>query len=113
MGTTLAVNLRARARALQLTHNEVASRAGLGERRFANYVLGRREPDLQTLVRIARALQTSPNDLLGFDTPQVANTVELLRARMSAALDQLDERDLEVVVRQAEVMARVPLKKPG
>lgn len=37
---------------------------GLSERRFGNYVGGRREPDLATLVKIASTLDTSPNGLL-------------------------------------------------
>ena len=57
--------LRERAAQLGISNAEAARRSGLDERRYAHYVTGRREPDLETLVRIARALGTSPSWLLG------------------------------------------------
>jgi len=54
-------NLRKRAKQLELSNAEVARRAGLSERRYGNYVSGRREPDLATLMRVAACLKTSPN----------------------------------------------------
>ena len=62
----LARALRTRAQELGLSHAAIARRIGVSERRYAHYVTGRNEPDLATLVRIAKALQTSPNELLGF-----------------------------------------------
>ena len=46
-------------------HAEAARRAGLSERSYNHDVNGIREPNLATLVRIAGALQTTPDDLLG------------------------------------------------
>lgn len=54
---------------LGLSDAEVARRAGLSARRYGNYVQGLREPDLATLVRISRALQTTPDALLGVESP--------------------------------------------
>ena len=59
--------LRLEAKALGLPDAEVARRAGLSERRYGNYVAGIREPDLATLVKIAAALSTTPNRLLGIE----------------------------------------------
>lgn len=61
-----ATNLRTRAEELGLSNAEVARRAGLSERRYGNYVSGRREPDLATLVRIAQVLDSTPDQLLSF-----------------------------------------------
>ena len=59
-------NLKRRAHELGISNAEVARRAGLSERRYGNYVSGRREPDLATLVRVAKVLETTPDALLGF-----------------------------------------------
>ncbi len=47
---------------------EVARRAGLSERRYGHYVTGRNEPNLGTLVKLCNVLETTPNEMLGFDT---------------------------------------------
>ena len=56
----LGVQLRARANALNLSDAEVARRAGLGTRRYGNYVTGDREPDFQTFLRICEVLAVTP-----------------------------------------------------
>lgn len=60
-----AERLRERAEQLGISNAEAGRRAGLDERRYAHYANGRREPDLATLVKIAEALRTSPDWLLG------------------------------------------------
>ena len=58
--------LRARIDALGISQAEAARRCGLSPQRFNNYVADRRPPDIDTLVRMARGLGTSPDYLLGF-----------------------------------------------
>ncbi len=77
----------------------------MSERRYAHYVTGRNEPDLATLVRIAKALQTSPNELLGFAAETKRSKRSLLRDRLNAAVDAMDDRELEITVVQAEAIA--------
>ena len=77
----------------------------MSERRYAHYVNGRNEPDLATLVRIAKALQTSPNELLGFAVETKRSKRTLLRDRLSAAASAMDDRQLEMTVVQAEAIA--------
>jgi transcriptional regulator with XRE-family HTH domain len=77
----------------------------MSERRYAHYVTGRNEPDLATLVRIARALQTSPNDLLGFAPETKRSKRTLLRDRLNAAAEAMDDRQAEMTVVQAEAIA--------
>ena len=83
-----AENLRKRAVELGISHAEVARRAGLSERRYGNYVSGRREPDLVTLVRIARVLETTPNVLLGFDDEH-SETGDALTAKIGSAVSAM------------------------
>jgi transcriptional regulator with XRE-family HTH domain len=98
--------LRERARTLGLSLSEVARRAGLGERRFVNYVTGEREPDLATLVRICRVLGTTPNDLLGFVVgwPE-SRERDRIYGRLLLAARALSDDDLRLVIRQVEAVA--------
>lgn len=99
-----ATNLRKRAEELGISNAEVARRAGLSERRYGNYVSGRREPDLATLVRIASVLATTPNELLTSD-PSVKTAGDLARQRAGAALAALRADDLERVIVMIEALA--------
>lgn len=99
-----ASNLRKRAEELGLPHAEVARRAGLSETRYGNYVSGRREPDLATLVRIANVLGKTPNDLLTNDI-SAATPDELVRQRTLAALLALRTDDLERIAIMVEALA--------
>lgn len=97
--------LRERAGALALSHAEVARRAGLGDRRYFNYVSGRTEPDLATLVRIAAALQTTPDALLGIVSPQHPTRRSDLLNRLNLAVEALSDEDLELIIVQSNALA--------
>ena len=101
---TFANNLRARAEALGLAGAEVARRAGLTERRYGNYVTGRREPDLATLQRIALVLDVSIDDLLSASARSGVPDESNLRHRLSAAAAALTDDDLALLVVQAEAI---------
>jgi hypothetical protein len=77
----------------------------MSERRYAHYVTGRNEPDLAMLVRIAKTLQTSPNELLGFAAETKRSKRSLLRDRLNAAAEAMDDRELEITVVHAEALA--------
>ena len=55
--------------------------------------------------RIARALQTTPNELLGFGAETKRSKRTALRDRLNAAADAMDDRELEITVVQAEAIA--------
>jgi transcriptional regulator with XRE-family HTH domain len=100
-----ALRLRQRAKELGISHAEAARRSGLSERRYAHYVSGIREPDLATLVRIATALETTPDSLLGVTAKKAEPSRRaLLRDRLSSVARGLGERDLEIVVVQTEAL---------
>lgn len=106
---TFAANLRKRAAELGISNAEAARRIGLSERRYGNYVSGRREPDLATLVRIASVLDTSPNTLLSFAESRAgpAGAVEAgPKERIRAALNVLSDQQLETVATMVDGLAR-------
>ena len=58
------------------------------------------------MLKIARVLQTSPNELVGFDTTIVLDEPrQLLLDRLMAAASQLSDHDLELCVVQIEAVA--------
>ena len=88
-----------------MSNAEAARRSGLSERRYAHYVSGSREPDLTTLTRIARVLETTPNELLGFGPEPKRSKRNILTDRLQVAAKTMDDRALEITVIQAEAVA--------
>lgn len=107
--------VRERARRLELSHAEVARRCGLSERRFAHYAVGKREPDLATLVKIATALETTPNVLLGVEnaakrTGQDADLRDGIAAGISV-LVTVNLRLVKTVVDSLVQQQRAPVRR--
>ena len=94
-----AENLRTRIADLGLTHAEVARRCDLEIRRFHHYVVGDREPDLKTLVKIAGVLDTTPDTLLGLKAAAASGKDETgrLRAQLSATVGTMDTAALQLL----------------
>jgi transcriptional regulator with XRE-family HTH domain len=104
--------LRKRAEDLGISNAEAARRVGLAERRYANYTAGEREPDLATVARIAKALETTPDYLLGFgETPDVGKRSKVI-SRMNSAAQMLPDSELELVTVQLEALAAKHKKPP-
>lgn len=97
---TFATNLKRRALELGVSNAEIARRLGISERRYAHYVRGDREPDLATLVRITAILQATADELLGLDEPRARGPRDLLRDNLNLAIDELNDRDLALIVAQ-------------
>ncbi len=102
----LAESMRKRAAELDLTHGQVARRAGLSERRFGNYVTGHRTPDLTTLIRIAEVLETTPDTLLGVGSPKKQTERDRLIEQIASAAKTLSKSELELLAKQAKALAK-------
>ena len=99
--------LRERARELGLADATVAERLGLSQQRYQNYVSDQTEPDLETLVRICRALATEPSLVLGFEAPGTeADDAVMLRARITAAASTMEVSTLRVTAAVVDTMAK-------
>jgi transcriptional regulator with XRE-family HTH domain len=110
----LGEQMKRRARALGLSDAEVSRRAGLSVTRYNHYVRGRNNPDLETLIRIARVLDTTPHALMGLDADgrpaedvmhPAGHPRRGLSDRLTVAAESLGDRDLDILVRQAEAFA--------
>jgi transcriptional regulator with XRE-family HTH domain len=99
-------NLKRRAEQLGISNAEVARRTGLSDRRYGNYINGRREPDLATLVRIASVLNISLDELLGLaNEDRIRTREELFQERIVAALNALRGDDLGRLAVMIEALA--------
>ena len=104
--------LKERAEQMGISNAEAARIIGLEERRYAHYVSGRREPDLTTLVRIAKALKVHPNWLLGLNVEGQTQTKRFdLQDRLCATGNELSDNDLRSLVIQAEALLSANRKK--
>jgi transcriptional regulator with XRE-family HTH domain len=104
-----AERLRERARELGLTDIAVARRAGLPQSRYASYVIGKREPDLMTFVRICEALSTRPDMILGVEASEKVTTRDAIRMRVISALEALDAQGQHLALVALEAMAEATL----
>lgn len=100
-----ASNLRRRAKELGISNAEAARRSGLSERRYGNYISGRREPDLGTLIRIAVALETSPDHLLSFGESPPSTDEAILAQRVASAARALRAAELKIIAVMVEALA--------
>ena len=96
---TFAENLRKRISDLGLTQAEAARRCDLENRRFHHYIVGDREPDLRTLVRIATVLGTTSDELLRAKPTKDEPTDEAsrLRAKLIATVGIMDPPALRLL----------------
>lgn len=97
-----AQRIRKRAADLGMSNAEVARRLNMGERTYGHYVAGDRQPNLETLIRIANVLLTSPNALLGFGE----DSVQSLPPRFVAAAQHLPAEQIELFTIQIEAVAQ-------
>lgn len=97
--------LKQQALHLGISNAEAARRAELAERRFNNYCNDEREPDLATLVRIAKALETTPDYLLGIGGVSKRDARETMLDRLVSAARALPINELGVVTVQAEALS--------
>jgi transcriptional regulator with XRE-family HTH domain len=105
-----AQRLKERARQLGISNRQAARLCGLEERRYSHYAGGRREPDLETVVRIATALSTTPNWLLGIDPEgKKATKRSAMLDRLVAAAREMSDEELRVSTVQAEALVHARL----
>lgn len=68
----LGIRLKQARKALNLTQEDVARLCpGMGQTRLGNYERGIREPDVETLCKLARVLKVSVADLLDEERPSL------------------------------------------
>ena len=92
-----------------LSQTDAAETCGMSVARFHNYVTGYRTPDLDTVMRMAKALGVTTDYLLGFngEPPDLAEVVRRL-----LELEGMDPIRAEVVAETAQEALRLLLALP-
>ena len=98
--------LRARAKELGLTDADVARRLGITQGRYSTYVNMTREPDFATFSRMCKALQTTPDEVLGFSQARRDAGVNSTMIRAVGLLTLFDTQTLAEAADVLEVIAR-------
>jgi transcriptional regulator with XRE-family HTH domain len=103
----LASKLRERARILGLAPAEAARRAGLDVAHYRRIASGACQPGYETLLSLCRALDTSPDDLLGFTAPAATRSRrESLEKQLADRGRSLSDAQLSLAVDLVELLAK-------
>lgn len=81
----VAANLRTYRELRGLTQNELGARAGIGAASVSHFETGQRAPSLESLIKLADALDTSTDALLGRPIPSASAQVDPIFVRASKA----------------------------
>lgn len=106
----LAKNLKKRAKELDLTDAEIARRTGLPVRRYGHYATGYREPNLDTLLVICEALDTTPNDLLGWQASGKGKkgSNSTTQSKLNSLVSSMSDEKIGLLLEIGAVLVRKP-----
>lgn len=107
----LGVRIRERIEDLGISQAEAARASGCSAARFGNYCSGTRNPDLDTLVRIARALRTTTDWLLGISEVVPVDTKAVILRLLD--LEGMPQERAEVIAFAAEEALRLLAALPN
>lgn len=102
LSARLSIRVRERRRALGLSQSVLAELASISPELVSRIERGRCLPSLPTLVGLAIALKTTPNDLLGFEPPPSEEDSRPLVGALAA----LDASRRSEILRIAEALAK-------
>lgn len=86
-----------------LTQEKLSEKAGISTRYLSRLEVGKQNPSIDTLVKIAKALTIEVWELYDF-TPH--GTVKELKTVARKLLDELDEQKLRLVIKIVRAIAR-------
>lgn len=102
---TFASRIRQRLDEIGMSQADLARIMGMSTPRIGNYVHGRRPPDIATLARLARVLQTSADWLIGLSEAQPAEAKPVILRLLQ--LDGVPEARAEVLAEAASTALRL------
>lgn len=106
----IAERMRQRLEATGLSQKVIAERAGISTQRLGNYIQGTRTPDIFIFAKIAKALETSTDWLLGM--PSVIEEAYNPVVTRLLQLEGLPPERAELIVETAQEAVRLLLSLP-
>jgi transcriptional regulator with XRE-family HTH domain len=94
MGVELGRRLAYMLKRSQMTQRDLALSTGLTEAAISRYVSGAREPRAVTIAKIAKALDVTPQELLGTTTSDEVDGAVRLIARNASSLTEEQRAEL-------------------
>lgn len=82
-----------------LTQKELAERAGVTEAAMSHYIRGDRTPRASVLARIADALNTSTDYLLGGEEPDHSHEIQMAQKLIARNVHQMSIQDKMNIIR--------------
>lgn len=103
MNNELGKNIRELIRHKRMTQRELAERTGITTSSISRYIKGERIPNSEILVKIASALNTDTNSLLGIENKDELSeldfeTLKRIVARFTDFLSQKQKADLILAI---------------
>lgn len=93
-------------KAARMTQSELAEAAGLGNEYISKIERGLGSPSLETLAKIAQALQEEMKVLFDFKIGPKPTPAKQRLLKLSSALKNLPEKDLDLVYQLARRLAK-------
>lgn len=106
-------NIRLARKARGLTQKQLGDLCGMADSAIRRYELGNGRPKMETIQRIAKALNVDPFSLMDFDmATEVLSTRINYRAKvLLEAFDQLNEDGQQKAVERVEELTEIPKYK--
>lgn len=108
---SLSARIIAALKAAGINQAEAARRCGWSAQRFGQYVSGKRTPDLDSLIKIAEVLSTTPDALLGVNESHGSELLDILGRLLE--LEGLDPQSARTIAEAASATQRVLKSLPG
>ncbi len=97
------------------TQSEIANKLGISQQAYANYESGKRQPDQNTLIKIADIFDVSTDYLLGrtkeLQTPQNENTRDEQSHELLEIFDTLSSSDKDKVIGYASALGQANISE--
>lgn len=106
-------NIRLARKARGLTQKQLGDLCGMADSAIRRYELGNGRPKIETIQRIAKALDVDPFSLMDFDTASnaVFNRINNMAKYLLLAFDQLNEEGQHKALERVEELAEIPKYK--
>lgn len=110
--TNFSEKLKAKMSELDLTQEALAKLIGLTRGQIGHYLKDRRSPPIETLYKIAKAIETDPRDLIGDDSPpyyEAAAKAPPSKTIPNLRVSEIDEWLYNPIIKKHHRMIQMPV----
>lgn len=104
-------NIKRKRKFLNLTQKQLAEKTGLTGQIISNIEREYTNPSHEDVIRIAKALDTTPNELFGIKEVNKESSIETLAFNRLDGFDDLDSEDQQRIIQHLEEQAEFLIAK--